>query len=144
VLVIESLKKRRTGIYQSVPMSPVLLDALDLAHGIHELQFRRGKGHTIRLWPWLRMPGWRAVHGRDAGGRTGRVTRLAQGAAAIARPRPAHHHRHLPMPSAPRKRILPAECGDERPLSPVASMPWKTQSEWLISPMTKNRITDAE
>jgi integrase/recombinase XerD len=29
VLVIESLKKRRTGIYRTVPVSPALLDALD-------------------------------------------------------------------------------------------------------------------
>src|SRR5207248_9046715 len=44
VLVIESLKKRRTGIYRSVPVPPALLDALDLVHGIREHQARRGKG----------------------------------------------------------------------------------------------------
>ena len=37
VLVIESLKKRRTGIYRAVPVPPALLDALDLVHGIREL-----------------------------------------------------------------------------------------------------------
>ena len=37
VLVIESLKKRRTGIYRTVPVPPALLDALDLVHGIREL-----------------------------------------------------------------------------------------------------------
>jgi integrase/recombinase XerD len=30
VLVIESLKKRRSGIYRAVPVPPALLNALDL------------------------------------------------------------------------------------------------------------------
>lgn len=30
--------------------------------GVRELQGRRGKGRGIRLWPWSRMTGWRAVH----------------------------------------------------------------------------------
>ena len=62
VLVLESLKKRRTGIYRAVPVPPALLEALDLVHGIRELQSRRGKARGIRLWPWSRMTGWRAVH----------------------------------------------------------------------------------
>ena len=62
VLVIESLKKRRTGIFRAVPVPPALLDALDMVHGIRELQSRRGKGRGIRLWPCSRMTGWRAVH----------------------------------------------------------------------------------
>lgn len=63
VLVIESLKKRRTGIYRAVPVPPALLDALDLVHGIREHQARRGRGRGEQLWPWSRMTGWRAVHG---------------------------------------------------------------------------------
>jgi integrase len=62
VLVFESLKKRRTGIFRSVPVPPALLDALDLVHGIREIPTRRGKGRGVRLWPWSRMTGWRAVH----------------------------------------------------------------------------------
>jgi integrase/recombinase XerD len=62
VLVFETLKKPRTGIYRAVPVPPALLDALDLVHGIRELQARRGKGRGVRLWPWSRMTGWRAVH----------------------------------------------------------------------------------
>ncbi len=34
VLVIESLKKRRTGLYRNVPVPPALLEALDMVHGI--------------------------------------------------------------------------------------------------------------
>ena len=62
LLVLESLKKRRSGIYRAVPVPPALLEALDLVHGIRELQARRGKGRGVRLWPWSRMTGWRAVH----------------------------------------------------------------------------------
>ena len=113
LLVFESLKKRRSGIYRAVPVPPALLDALDLVHGIRELQGRRGKGRGVRLWPWSRMTGWRVVHAVMAGGRAGRPARLAQGAAArfrgaavsagiaaqhgaeVAGPRPAHHHGDL-------------------------------------------------
>jgi integrase len=41
VIVFESLKKRRTGMFRAVPVPPELLDALDLVHGIREAQ-RRG------------------------------------------------------------------------------------------------------
>jgi integrase len=61
-LVLESLKKRRTGVYRAVPVPPVLLEALDLVHGVREKQSRRGKGRGVRLWPWSRTTGWRAVH----------------------------------------------------------------------------------
>jgi len=62
VLIFESLKKRRLGVFRAVPVPPSLLEALDLVHGIRELQARRGKGRDRRLWPWSRMTGWRAVH----------------------------------------------------------------------------------
>jgi integrase len=62
VLVFESLKKRRTGIFRSVPVPPALLDTIDMVHGIRELHARRGKGRGVRLWPWSRMTGWRGVH----------------------------------------------------------------------------------
>jgi integrase/recombinase XerD len=72
VLVIESLKKRRTRIYRAVPVPPALLEALDMVHGIRELQARRSKGQGILLWPWSRMTGWRAIHGvMDAAGLDG-------------------------------------------------------------------------
>jgi integrase/recombinase XerD len=62
VLVFESLKKRQVGIYRAVPVPPALLDALDLVHGIRQAQKRRDRGQAVRLWPWARMTGWRAVH----------------------------------------------------------------------------------
>jgi integrase/recombinase XerD len=62
VLVFESLKKRRPGIYRAVPVPPALLEALDLVHGIREVQGKRGKGQDVRLWHWSRMTAWRQVH----------------------------------------------------------------------------------
>jgi len=62
VLVFESLKKRRNGIYRTVPVPPALLQTLDMVHGIRESQSRRGKGRQEFLWPWSRMTGWRAAH----------------------------------------------------------------------------------
>ena len=62
VLTIESLKKRRAGVYRAVPVPPALLETLDMVHGIREIQSRRGKSRSERLWPWSRMTGWRAVH----------------------------------------------------------------------------------
>ena len=60
-LVFESLKKRREGVYRTVPVPPGLLDALDLVHGVREAQ-RRGKGHVDRpLWPWARNTAWRHI-----------------------------------------------------------------------------------
>ena len=61
ILVFESLKKRRSGIYRAVPVPPALLETLDMVHGVRELQ-SRGKGQGVRIWPWSRMKGWRAVH----------------------------------------------------------------------------------
>jgi integrase/recombinase XerD len=62
LLVFESLKKRRSGIYRAVPVPPSLLDALDLVHGVRERQGRRDRGQGVRLWPWGRMTGWRVAH----------------------------------------------------------------------------------
>src|SRR5258707_10703291 len=57
VVVFESLKKRRKGVYRAVPVPPELLDALDLVHGIREAQ-RRGQAKA-HLWPWSRMTAFR-------------------------------------------------------------------------------------
>ena len=46
VIVFESLKKRRGGVYHAVPVPPELLDTLDLVHGIREAQ-RRGQAKAL-------------------------------------------------------------------------------------------------
>jgi integrase len=61
VLIFETLKKRRTGVWRAVPVPPALLDALDLVHGVREAQGKRDRGKSLRLWPWSRMTAWRRV-----------------------------------------------------------------------------------
>jgi hypothetical protein len=48
VVVFESRKKRRRGIFRAVPVPPELQDALNMVHGIREAQ-RRGRA-TALLW----------------------------------------------------------------------------------------------
>jgi integrase/recombinase XerD len=60
VVVFESLKKRKRGVFRAVPVPPDLLDMLDLVHGIREAQ-RRGDDAKALLWPWSRMTAWRRV-----------------------------------------------------------------------------------
>ncbi|MGB0697019.1 MAG: tyrosine-type recombinase/integrase [Rhodospirillaceae bacterium] len=60
VLVFESLKKRREGVYRAVPIPPAILDALDLVHGVREAQ-GRSKGQDLRLWPVSRATASRRI-----------------------------------------------------------------------------------
>src|SRR3954453_11766341 len=61
VIMFESLKKRRRGVFRAVPVPPELLHALDLVHGLREAQ-RRGQAKAL-LWPWSRMTAYRRVQG---------------------------------------------------------------------------------
>ncbi|HEY1757680.1 MAG TPA: tyrosine-type recombinase/integrase [Bryobacteraceae bacterium] len=54
VLVFESLKKRRRGIYRAVPVPPALLETLEAVHNLGALG-------DARLWDWSRTTGWRRV-----------------------------------------------------------------------------------
>lgn len=55
VLVFESLKKRRKGIYRQVPVSRPLLSRLDAVH-----DFTRTDPEQ-RLWDWCRTTAWKHV-----------------------------------------------------------------------------------
>jgi integrase/recombinase XerD len=57
----ESLKKRRAGIYRSVPVLESFIEELDLVHGIRSAQASKSHGKRVRLWPWSRTTGWRIV-----------------------------------------------------------------------------------
>jgi integrase/recombinase XerD len=61
VIVIESLKKRKTGVHRQVPVPPELLDTLDMVHGIREVQKKGRAGINERLWSWSRMTAWRKM-----------------------------------------------------------------------------------
>jgi integrase/recombinase XerD len=59
-IVLESLKKRRKGVYRVVPVPPRVTEALDLVHGVREAQ--KGKdGGQARIWPFSRTSAWRYV-----------------------------------------------------------------------------------
>ena len=64
-LTIETLKKRRSGVYRTVPVPPGLLDQLDLVHGIREAQ-KRGKGHADRPLGTVNLGRDRLPGGRKA------------------------------------------------------------------------------
>jgi integrase/recombinase XerD len=61
LVVFETLKKRRSGVYRAVPVPHPLVDMLDLVHGLRPLQGRTDRGRSHHLWPWSRMTGWRRV-----------------------------------------------------------------------------------
>ena len=63
VIVFESLKKRRRGVYRAVPVPPAVLDALDLVHGVREAQRGKEGGRGQRLWSWARSTAWLRVQG---------------------------------------------------------------------------------
>ena len=61
VIVFESLKKRRRGVYRAVPVPAAVLDALDLVHGLREAQKGKDGGRGRRLWSWARSTAWLRV-----------------------------------------------------------------------------------
>lgn len=62
VIVFESLKRRRKGLYRAVPIPESLLDTLDMVHGLREIQ-KRGKKKDLEwpLWPWSRSTAYRRI-----------------------------------------------------------------------------------
>jgi integrase/recombinase XerD len=61
VIVIESLKKRRKGVYRAVPVPSAFLDTLDLVHDVKAARRGPDRGRSVYLWPWSRPTGWRHV-----------------------------------------------------------------------------------
>jgi integrase/recombinase XerD len=132
VLVFETLKKAPGRHLSRGSGAPALLEALDLVHGIREVQSRRDKGRGIRLWPGSRMTGWRAVHAvmQDAGlngpHASPKGLRHCFGVAAVSAGIPLNlvqkwlGHAQLtttaimPMPSAKRNKVSPLGCGDPK------------------------------
>lgn len=55
LVIVESLKKRRTGVFRAVPLPARLLRALD------GWIRRQAITPEARLWPWSRMTGYRRV-----------------------------------------------------------------------------------
>jgi integrase len=72
VLVFESLKKRRKGVYRAVPVPAVLLENLDSIHDLKSARLQEGRGFGVPLWDWSRSTAWRRVREiMDAAGISG-------------------------------------------------------------------------
>ena len=71
-ITFETLKKRRPGVFRTVPVPPDLTKMLDFAHNLRQLQRRKDQGRNAPLWTWSEATAWRKVKAvMDAGGITG-------------------------------------------------------------------------
>lgn len=57
IIVFESLKKRRKGVYRQVPVPDELLQHLTASHHLDHAD------DEMRLWPWSRTTAWKYVKG---------------------------------------------------------------------------------
>lgn len=62
VIIVKSLKKRRTGIFRAVPVPAELLEELEEVHGIRKCQ-TDPKQSSTRIWKWCRTTAWHHVKG---------------------------------------------------------------------------------
>jgi integrase/recombinase XerD len=58
-VVFETLKKRKRGVFRTVPVPDTTLDLLAMVHGLRER--KKGKQKPEALWPWSRITAWRRV-----------------------------------------------------------------------------------
>jgi len=61
VIILESLKKRRKGIFRAIPVPPAFIDTLDAVHGLRASRQGEARGLGVNLWPWSRTTAWRHV-----------------------------------------------------------------------------------
>lgn len=62
LIVIESLKKRKAGMYRGVPVPASTVEKLDAVHDIRTRQQATGETQA-RIWPWCRTAAW--MHVKD-------------------------------------------------------------------------------
>ncbi len=133
-VVFETLKKRRKGVYCSVPVPASLIESLDLCFDVREKQRSRGGGKGERLWDWSRATVWRRVKDVMVAAKIGdgpqaspKGLRHGFGVNAVSRgiplnmvmkwmtsgwgtrsyrPRPS-----MPMPWGRKKKASPSRCG---------------------------------
>lgn len=61
VLIFESLKKRRKGIFRAVPVPPAFLETLVQVHDLRAARSAADRGLNAKLWTWSRTTAWRRV-----------------------------------------------------------------------------------
>ena len=59
-IIIECLKRRRKGVYRSVPVPMELIALLERVHGVSLAKADKYLS-AQRLWPWCRTTGWSRV-----------------------------------------------------------------------------------
>jgi integrase/recombinase XerD len=59
-VIIECLKRRRTGVFRAIPISDELLVRLETVHDISGVQLD-AHARNARLWPWCRTTAWQRV-----------------------------------------------------------------------------------
>jgi integrase/recombinase XerD len=60
-LTFETLKKRKRGVFRSVPVPPDLITMLDFVHDLRRAQRRKDRGRGVYLWTWSAVTAWRKV-----------------------------------------------------------------------------------
>jgi integrase/recombinase XerD len=60
-LTFETLKKRKRGVYRTIPVPPEVMTMLDFVHNIRRAQARRDHGQALQLWSWSPVTAWRHV-----------------------------------------------------------------------------------
>lgn len=60
VVIFESLKKRRRGVYRAVPIPPAVLDELDLVHGVRTAQQDELLAKKP-MWRFRRTTAWKLI-----------------------------------------------------------------------------------
>ena len=61
VIIFQTLKKRRRGVFRAVPAPPALLDALDLVHDLKRQTNVNKKAKPTPLWSWSRTTAWSRI-----------------------------------------------------------------------------------
>ncbi len=61
MLIFESLKKRRKGVFRAVPVPSAFLDQLNLVHAVEAARHVPDQGRDQFLWNWCRATAWRRV-----------------------------------------------------------------------------------
>lgn len=60
IIIIESLKKRRSGVFRAVPVPKHFLAQLEAIHSLHDAQ-SDSVYRIKRIWPWGRTSAWTLV-----------------------------------------------------------------------------------
>lgn len=60
LVIVESLKKRRRGVFRAIPLPPSLFEELDRVHRLGDLRVHPELA-SRRIWPWCRTFAWHRI-----------------------------------------------------------------------------------